>query len=822
MTRTRILAGAEHRPPKYLPTFPSLVHRQDVEDYFEEGPSPLQLLDADGNDVTPRSLVNPGARLKEMNLGPGGKAQAAGLGSFAMKSVTMKSTMLMGGNAKLGSQVTTASQAGDTMAMPFSKSNFQASMGTSMRSQTGAEPVARGGSTVVAGSGISNIKTVHTKQQPLDVPEDELDLQVELEIAETETFWMYDSVGSFTPHDGEDAKAVTENNERYDAYTKKADGSRDWLNDRYSQTLQGRDKDKECQVSAVETSSIACSVTESSIHDTFVELKATEVRANAARSARQRRATESDARGHTRIFPDTMVEIDAGTGKLWSGSVRAEDIPEQEEGAGAAAFAALSELPSFQSSLRFTERLVVRADPDCFQGQNTYCKAYGEEDEADTSAAREDSAEIAAIPEPEPEPEPAVAVAAEDEAEGEGASAKVDVNGPHIKNLWSYSCALTRGRKVTCSAWNKADTDILVAGYGALNAGDKSGVVCCWTFKNPKYPERFYHLPDAACSVAFSQQNPGLLAVGLQNGNILIFDVHTTDAEPICTSQPLDMIHKHVQPVYGLQWVVRQQANSKEKEEIIVSASMGGKVLRWTLARKGLQSTELMTVKRTQSKGSKVVGTKSSHAAFVAMQGSCMSLEFCPDDPVLYLVGTEDGTIHKCSCSYTEQTLKDFYGHSGPVYQIETSPFARDVFLTCSADWTVRLWHHEVEEAIKVLQDAPKSIQDCAWSPHKSTVLAAVGDGGLSIWDLSVKELDPIITLSTQNLGTKLSSVLFSQNSDAIAFGNDDGSISMGMLVNMPKGFDSADQVFNLMKELTKKQNMETPEMSKLRTAKMI
>ena len=734
-----------------------------------------------------------------MSLGPGGKGQAAGLGSFAMKSVTMQSTMLMGGNAKLGSQVTTASQAGDTMAMPFSKSNFQAST----RSQGGAEPVARGLSAAAA-SGISNVKTVHTKQEPLDVPEDELDLQVELEIAETETFWMYDSVGSFTPHDGEEAKTVTENNERYDAYIKKADGSRDWLNDRYSQTLQGRDKDKECQVTAVTTSSIACSVTESSIHDTFVELKATEARAKHVRSARNRSAPASGA--HTRIFKDTMAEIDAETGKVWSGSIRAEDIVEQEDGARAAAFAALSELPSFQSSLRFTERLVVRADPDCFQGQNAYCKAYGDEAEAATSALDDDSAEVAAIP--EPEPAAAAAEEEEEEVEHDGASAKVDVNGPHIKNLWSYSCALTRGRKVTCSAWNKADSDILAAGYGALNDGDKSGVVCCWTFKNPKYPERFYHLPDAACSVAFSQQNPGLLAVGLQNGNIVIFDVHTTDAVPICTSQPLDMIHKHVQPVYGLQWVVRQQANSKEKEEIIVSASMDGRVLRWTLARKGLQSSELMTVKRTQSKGSKVVGTKSSHAAFVAMQGSCMALEFCPDDPVLYLVGTEDGTIHKCSCSYTEQTLKDFYGHGGPVYQIETSPFARNVFMTCSADWTVRLWHHEVEEAIKVLQDAPKSIQDCAWSPHKSTVLAAVGDGGLSIWDLSVKELDPIITLNTQNLGTKLSSVLFSHNSDAIAFGNDDGSISMGMLVNMPKGFDSADQEPSLMKELTKKQNI--------------
>lgn len=29
-----------------------------------------------------------------------------------------------------------------------------------------------------------------------------------------------------------------------------------------------------------------------------------------------------------------------------------------------------------------------------------------------------------------------------------------------------------------------------------------------------------------------------------------------------------------------------------------------------------------------------------------------------------YLAGTEDGLIHRCSCSYTEQYLKSFDGHT--------------------------------------------------------------------------------------------------------------------------------------------------------------
>lgn len=31
----------------------------------------------------------------------------------------------------------------------------------------------------------------------------------------------------------------------------------------------------------------------------------------------------------------------------------------------------------------------------------------------------------------------------------------------------------------------------------------------------------------------------------------------------------------------------------------------------------------------------------------------------------------------------------------GPVYKIEWSPFVSDLFLSCSADWSIRLWHQE-------------------------------------------------------------------------------------------------------------------------------
>ena len=54
--------------------------------------------------------------------------------------------------------------------------------------------------------------------------------------------------------------------------------------------------------------------------------------------------------------------------------------------------------------------------------------------------------------------------------------------------------------------------------------------------------------------------------------------------------------------------------------------------------------------------------------------------------------GTEEGAIHLCSTSYAEQYSASFAGHLGPVYAVAWSPFKPGLFLSASADWTLRLW----------------------------------------------------------------------------------------------------------------------------------
>ena len=119
-----------------------------------------------------------------------------------------------------------------------------------------------------------------------------------------------------------------------------------------------------------------------------------------------------------------------------------------------------------------------------------------------------------------------------------------------------------------------------------------------------------------------------------------------------------------------------------------------------------------------------------------------------------YFVATEDCTIHKCRTSYSAQYLESYFGHHGPIYKVRCNPYWHNtdcpIFLTCSYDWTVRVWHEE-ETSDKLVchqlsGDHPLQAQvnDICWSPQTSSVFGSVAnDGRIEVWDLKRDVLQP-------------------------------------------------------------------------------
>lgn len=124
----------------------------------------------------------------------------------------------------------------------------------------------------------------------------------------------------------------------------------------------------------------------------------------------------------------------------------------------------------------------------------------------------------------------------------------------------------------------------------------------------------------------------------------------------------------------------------ENKAENLVSISVDGKVLQWSI-RKGFESMQLMKLKRMvkPKQQSKRVKTKQTPSrinpsnpvpsnqpgavnvggeAYISQHAPGMGFDFSSRDSNIYLACTEEGYIHKCSCSYNEQFLETYTGHT--------------------------------------------------------------------------------------------------------------------------------------------------------------
>ncbi|RKP00336.1 hypothetical protein CXG81DRAFT_19698 [Caulochytrium protostelioides] len=391
---------------------------------------------------------------------------------------------------------------------------------------------------------------------------------------------------------------------------------------------------------------------------------------------------------------------------------------------------------------------------------------------------------------------------------------------PILEPLWTFRCEMARGRPVHAMVWNPVAPDILAVAYGTCTHHPSvPGLVLCWSLKNVAWPERVFPLPSAATSLDFSQTYANHLAIGMASGLIQLVDVRTTDAPRLDNANSPG---KHRDAVWALRWADMPTADASNKMQRLISVSTDGRVVDWRL-KKGLDFQELMTLKRTMKQRPKMadaVTTTTVAAATAAatasptmspatamapspstarpgMGGSKETLmlarhagglafESSDQDASVYLVGTEEGMIHKCSVSYTEQYLSTFYGHTGPVYRVQNSPFVPNCFVSGGADGSIRIWHTECDEAVLKLSVGRYAVMDVEWAPWSPTLLAAVtNDGRIEIWDLAHSTLDPVI--SHPVLERHFTACRFAPHVPSLLVGNSEGDVSVHRLVNLQR-----------------------------------
>lgn len=183
-----------------------------------------------------------------------------------------------------------------------------------------------------------------------------------------------------------------------------------------------------------------------------------------------------------------------------------------------------------------------------------------------------------------------------------------------------------------------------------------------------------------------------------------------------------------------------------------------------------------------------------------------------------YFVATEDCSVHKCSTSFSERYSFNYYGHMGPIYRIRCNPFWDPnhcpIFITCSYDWTVRVWHEKESEPKLIchhIETLQQQVNDICWSPKTSSVFASVAnDGRIEIWDLKKDSLGPQLIeydkdAQNENVHTPKTVVKFSKTSPVILSGSTDGRVGVYRTYGLEHGpVSDEDQQNRIMSAIAK------------------
>merc|ERR1719221_2251067 len=268
--------------------------------------------------------------------------------------------------------------------------------------------------------------------------------------------------------------------------------------------------------------------------------------------------------------------------------------------------------------------------------------------------------------------------------------------------------------------------------------------------------------------------SPAVLAVGLYDGTVLVYDVGARMKKPICQSTV--RTNKHTDPVWEVRW------NNDESSGTLnfFSISSDGRVSNWLLMKNKLESEEVMELKLMSSSAATSEDDETSLAGLAG--GLCF--DFNRQSEHLFLVGTEEGRIHKCSKAFSGQYLETYEGHTMAVYAVRWNPQHKQIFLSASADWTVKMWDHTNKTSVMSF-DLGQAIGDVAWAPYSSTTFAAITSDGpaaptsgvVHIFDLSINRNERICEQKVVKRA-KLTHVAFNTAEPILIVGDDRGGVN--------------------------------------------
>ncbi|MES1912692.1 MAG: hypothetical protein MHM6MM_004926 [Cercozoa sp. M6MM] len=439
--------------------------------------------------------------------------------------------------------------------------------------------------------------------------------------------------------------------------------------------------------------------------------------------------------------------------------------------------------------------------------------------------------------------------------------------------LWQLPFGPAKKRCVTSMHWNPRYHDLVAIGYGSFEfqavrsvkkVEQQGGLVCIFSLKKTNYPELVISTPSPVTSVRYHSAHPQLLAVGMADGSVAVYDTargdNATCSEAIYAT--VNNTERHREPVWQVWWKTQSTARDSQAAPTpqtllsFFSVSSDGTCCEWMMAQNELLRKPLLHFRldrmllqrlnasaaredddRVKGETSETESTDSvekqdsrsgsGNAAILPSDeqlppAGAMCMAFSPhaNQEHIFLVGTQEGFVHRCSLASKERYLQTFIGHETCVHRVAWNPFDERVFASVSADWTLKVWSRSFEghvvEGGRAVQrlvntstpfdaivreraetggvldeqavsghltkpllsfDLRSPVSDVAWAPYSSTVLAVTTyDGRVLVFDLSVDRQNPLCQQKIVKKG-QLTQLSFNAREPVLVVGDNRGNV---------------------------------------------
>ncbi|XP_068620599.1 dynein intermediate chain 2, ciliary [Battus philenor] len=334
--------------------------------------------------------------------------------------------------------------------------------------------------------------------------------------------------------------------------------------------------------------------------------------------------------------------------------------------------------------------------------------------------------------------------------------------------LWKFQFEPMRNHSVCDIQWNPHYQDLFAVAYGSLDftKQPKEGCLCLYSIKNPAYPEYAVTTESPIICLDVFKETPYFICVGRYDGNVCVYNAQLT-LEASYQYKSDSVRDKH----NCIVWEVRWGARLIDGEASFFSVSGDGRVVQWGVMPGELRAT---TIIELRSPAAPILGPDGT---LITVNSCGSAICFHPEKPDIFLVGTEDGSIHTCTLKYNRSYVSSCQAHHMPVYRISYNFFNNAIYASCSGDWRVKIWEDGRDEPIFMFE-LGSPVGDVKWAPYSSTVFAAcTADGKVHVFDLNVNKYRPIcVQAVVSKKSKKLTRIDFNKRLPILVCGDTKGT----------------------------------------------